>query len=91
MAPIATPLIWLKYSLSKFRLLFSNINLALSKTNSLENLGYKDSGNSSSQANIESLLGDVHGEYLNIVPQRQMISHLFFLEHFARKSRFSLT
>ena len=54
MVPIAVPLIWLKYSLSEFILLFSNINLTLSKTNSSENLGFKDPENLSSQYLIAS-------------------------------------
>ena len=41
MVPIRISLIWLKHLLAKFRLLFSNINLTLSKTNSTENLGVK--------------------------------------------------
>ena len=54
MVPIAVTLICVKYSLSKFRLFFSNINLTLSKTNSLENLGFKDPENLSSQYLIAS-------------------------------------
>ena len=86
MIPIAVPLIWLKYSLSEFILLFSNINLTLSKTNSLENLGFKDPENLSSQYLIASR-EIFHGKYLNNV---KMVSHLFSPEHFARKSRLSL-
>ena len=54
MGPIAVPLIWLKYSWSEFIFLFSNINLTLSKINSLENLGFKDPENLSSQYLIAS-------------------------------------
>ena len=92
MVPIAVPLIWLKYSLSKFRLLFSNINLTLAKTNSLENLGCKDSGNLSNHYSIASRpyswgIFEYSPATSNVV---KMVSHLFSLEHFARKSRLSL-
>ena len=92
MVPIAVPLIWLKYSLSKFRLLFSNINLTLSKPNSLENFGCKDSGNLSSQYSIASRpysrgIFEYSPTTSNVV---KMVSYLFSLEHFARKSRWSL-
>ena len=92
MASSAVPLIWLKYSLSKFRLLFSNINLTLSKTNSLGNLGCKDSGNLSSQYSVASrpyLWGifEYSPTTSNVV---KIVSHLLSLEHFARKSRLSL-
>ena len=92
MVPIAVPLTWLKYSLSQFELLFSNINLTLSKANSLENLGCKDLGNLSSQYSMTSTpyLWEIF-EYSpttsNVV---KILSHSFSLEHFARKSRLSL-
>ena len=92
MVPIAVPLIWLKYLLSKFRLLFSDINLTLSKTNSLENLGCKDSGNLSSQYSIDSRpyswgIFEYSPTMSNVV---KIVFHLFSLEHFARKSRLPL-
>ena len=87
MVPIAVPLIWLKYSFSKFRLLSSNINLTLSKTNSLENLGYKDLEKLSSQYSIASRpyswgIFEYSPIKSNVV---EKVSHLFSLKHFARK------
>ena len=78
--------------MSKFRLLFSNINLALSKTNPLENLGCKDSGNLSSQYSIASRpysweIFECSPTTSNVV---KMVFHLFSLDHFARKSRLLL-
>ena len=72
--------------------LFSDTNLTLSKTNSLENLGCKDSGNLSSQYSITSRrysrrIFEYSPTKSNAV---KMVSHLFSLEHFARKSRLSL-
>ena len=93
MVPIATPLIWLKCSLSKLRSLFSNINLTLSKTNSLGYLGRKDSVNLSSQYSIASWPYSwgifEHSLITSIVVK--IGSRLFSQEHFARKSRLSLT
>ena len=82
----------LKHLLSKFKFLFSNINETLSKTNSLVNLGCKDLGNLSSQCSIASRpyswgIFEYSPTTSNVV---EMVSHLFSLEHFARKSRFSL-
>ena len=92
MVPIAVPLIWLKYLLSKFRLLFSYVNVTLSKTNSSNNLGCKDLGNLSSQYSIAA--GPYSRGIFEYSPSTsnvvKMVSHLFSLEHFARKSRLSL-
>ena len=92
MVPIVVPLIWLKYALSRFRLLFSNINLTLSKTNFLGNLRCKDLENLSSQYSKASRpyswgIFEYSPTTSNSV---KIVSHLFSLEHFARKSRLSL-